>query len=239
VISEKKFAEKFTSFWSDILPRGSAVSRYINLQVERFAKPVRSTIPGRRRALVNEIGFRLFVEGLKDGEVMAKRIDPDRIIEIGREVDQFLNKGLAPSGEDDVGIPSGEEIEEATILAHRISRYFLIYESKIKVIPEPYFAGCGILDSCRGDILAGSTLYEVKSAEGGFRLADLRQVLAYCALNHAQPLHAISSVGFINPRLGVFFTSDVEALVRSAAGMPADSFFFDTTHFLASQSASP
>jgi hypothetical protein len=162
---------------------------------------------------------------------------PTRVAEIGREVERFLKRELS-WGVEGTWEPSREEIEEATILAHRLARFFLTYENKELIVPWPYFAGCGILESCQGDILTGSTLYEVKSGEGGFRLTDLRQVLAYCALNHARPLHTISSVGFINPRVGIFYISNVDTLVRSAAGISADSFFFDTANFLATQGAS-
>ena len=238
MISERKFAEKFTSFWNDTLPRGAAVSRHINLQVNRFAKPLQSEIPGSRRALVNELGFRLFVERIRDGQVMATAPELALAIEIGRTVAQFLSIEMTSPPSDDVWDPNTVEIEEAMILAHRLARFFLRYEAKASILPEPHFAGCGLLESCQGDILAGSTLYEVKSGEASFRLADLRQVLSYCALNHAGRFYSITSVGFINPRLGIYSIVDIDALARSAAGISADRLLFDITHFLVSQSAS-
>ena len=238
MISERKFAEKFTSFWNDMLPRGQDVSRYVNLQRDRFAPPLLSDTPASRRALVNEIGFRLFTERVAEGRVTNRSPDPLHLVTVGREIAHALEGELPLPSEGESVEPRPAEINEAIVLADRLSIFFTEYTEERPIVAAPEFAGCGIIERCRGDVLAGRTLYEVKSGESSFRLADLRQVLTYCVLNHALPVYPLQAIGLLNPRTGVFFVADLETVIRGGAGIPADSWFFEMTHFLSSQSTS-
>jgi len=238
MISERKFAERFTSFWHNALPRGAVVSRYINLQKTRFDYPLQSEIPADRRAVVNELGFRLFAEQIQEGRINVEVLHPDHLDRISRAVVETVRAELPLPARAEVGETNSREIEEANLLAQRLAEFFLEYVPGETLVPTPEFAGCGILESCQGDVLAGATLYELKSGEGNFRLTDLRQVLIYCALNHAFPRYSLRDIGLLNPRKGVFYTANVDDLVRWASGASADNLFFEMTHFLTSQGIS-
>jgi hypothetical protein len=238
MISERKFAEKFTSFWNSTLPQGAAVSRYINLQRSRFKAPLKGGVSPSRRALVNEIGFRLFTEQIRDSLILEEPPNAVRIQHIGLDVTNLLSEELRSAPGAQSIEPSSSEVEEALTLAGRLIQFFLLNAAGQALTPFPEFRGCGILDNCRGDVLAGTTLYEVKSGDVNFRLDDLRQVLIYCALNHASPRYPIRSAGLLNPRLGVFFVSDLDRLAWGAAGIPADSLFHEINYFLTSQGIS-
>src|SRR5438270_4775838 len=116
MISERKFAEKFTSFWNDALPRGATVSRYINLQQTRFSAPLQSETQPNRRALVNELGFWLFVDRIQGGKVIAALPDDIRTAEIGVTVAKALAAEPALRYVGEYISPSSAEVEEAITL---------------------------------------------------------------------------------------------------------------------------
>lgn len=238
MISERKFAEKLTSFWHEALPRSKKVMTTLNLQRIRFAPPLASEVHAKRRALVNEIGFHLFTRRIRDGRIADDAADPAVAADVGRQLEGELAAELPLPDAGQISGPSDAEIQEAVRIAARLSLFFREHVTDAPLVAAPEFAGCGIVETCRGDVLAGETLYEVKSGESNFGAHDLRQVLTYCALNHALPRYMIRAVGLVNPRLGLFFESDLESLVRGAAGLSADGLFFEMTRFLSSESAS-
>ena len=120
---------------------------------------------------------------------------------------------------------------EAIDLAMRLQTYFEDYPIETIVI-QPRFKGCGILDSCYGDILARKSLCEVKMVDRNLRSADMRQVLAYCALNYRSSQYEIDSVTILNPRRGLEFSFVVEELAERASGKNASELFHHITTFL-------
>ena len=89
-------------------------------------------------------------------------------------------------------------IEEAIELAKRLEDCFANLPGEAVII-QPRFRGCGVLDSCYGDLLASQCLYEVKMVDRNLRGMDLRQVLVYCALNYRSQQYIINSVSILNP----------------------------------------
>lgn len=134
--------------------------------------------------------------------------------------------------------PDAIEMEEAQADAGALLSFVKSYEPGRTIVPQPRFCGCGILSACSGDLLAGTTLYEVKAAKEGFRQPNLRQLLVYCALNFAAPLHEIRRVGLINPRRGTFFRSDLDTFVTKLCGQTPASLFHDIVDFVCTERAS-
>jgi hypothetical protein len=64
-----------------------------------------------------------------------------------------------------------------------------------------------------------------------FRTVDLRQVLYYCALNHAARRYSISRVGLVNPRVGVFFVHPLDWLCREVSGVASTELFAEILDF--------
>jgi hypothetical protein len=86
------------------------------------------------------------------------------------------------------------------------------------MIIKPAFPGCGWVSDAEGDVLNGFTLYEVKAGERHFRLADIRQILCYCALDFSSKRYGIQEVVLINPRTGTLIREDLNSLCRKISG---------------------
>ncbi len=122
--------------------------------------------------------------------------------------------------------------EESIALAVRMEDYFAGRPAERPLVIQPRFKGCGILDSCYGDILAGSCLYESKMVDRNLRSADLRQLLIYCALNYGSRQYVIDRVAVLNVRRATVYDFTVEALARRAARKSAPELFHHITDFL-------
>jgi hypothetical protein len=113
----------------------------------------------------------------------------------------------------------------------RLESYFDDY-SPNSILIQPRFRGCGILDSCYGDILGKKCLFELKMADRNLRSADVRQLLTYCALNHHSSQYEIESLAILNPRRGLEFAFQVEDLAQRASRKNASELFHGITSFL-------
>lgn len=107
-----------------------------------------------------------------------------------------------------------------------------------KVIFSPTFPGCGYLDASAGDLIIGTTLFEVKAGDRLFRSTDLRQLVTYCAINFAGGPYEIKSAGCVNPRRGTYFTLELDVLSQEMSGKPAVEFFSDIIYYLSSSGTS-
>jgi len=232
MISEHRFVSSFSSFWRELLPTGDAYIRNQNLQLQRFETPLESSLPPERRSFINELAFRLSsLVSAPDGKPLAdlskssiEKAVCETVSYIGR-FPQFLEKK--------VPAPTEDEIREALLLAKRFSSFLQSHMDKgEELIFFPKFSGCGLIEECEGDVLAGSTLYEVKSGDRKFRLIDVKQLLVYCALNHVNPMYDIDQVTLLNPRVGVFLSQPLEVLARSVSGVSVSELCSDLIDFL-------
>jgi hypothetical protein len=135
--------------------------------------------------------------------------------------------------EKKVSVPTEDKIREALLLAKRLSSFLQSHMDKGEELTFfPKFRGCGLIEECEGDALAGSTLYEVKSGDRKFRLIDVKQLLVYCALNYVNPMYNIDRVTLLNPRVGVFLSQPLEVLARGVAGVSASELCSDLIDFI-------
>ena len=238
MISGTRFASSYTSLWQELLPTGEAFVRRMNLDRERFVAPLDSRVEATRRALVNEVGFTMFKlsmsEGLSLGRTQYAKEDIDRIYLQAWETVQRSQwfVGL------EVDQPNETEYDEVIEIARRLRNFFRGFHSGKNITLSPDFPGCGFVDDCVGDVLAEQTLYEVKSGERTFRLVDVRQVLIYLALNQSSKCYGINKVGFLNPRMGLFHSLDVDDLVFRVAGKSSVELFSDIVYFVSSSGVS-
>lgn len=119
------------------------------------------------------------------------------------------------------------EIAEAKSLTINLRNIRAYTNPGKSVQTRPRFSRCGIVDNCEGDIIVGTTLYELKNVERDFRIADLRQLLTYCALNHASRQYEIESIGLINARSGLTHRIDLNKFAFSTAGVSSSELFDD------------
>jgi hypothetical protein len=140
--------------------------------------------------------------------------------------------------ENDYPPPNKIEWAEAKLISWRLHYFFLSQEPSSELIVDPFFHGCGILDSCYADVLAGQVLYEVKAGERAFRIYDLRQAITYCALNFQSHQYRVNGVGLVNPRLGVFVKGSLDAFSKELCGMSSSDLCSEIVSFLSARGVS-
>lgn len=230
MISERTFVAVNTSFWRELMPTGESYIRRQNLQLARFDQPMESNAQAERQALISELAFRFFRFSVSNNLNLANPL-PDSIFkELSQETVRFLSR-FGEYSSNEIPEPIDLEKREAIEIARRLEKFFRLQASGEKIICPPIFNGCGVLDACEGDVIVKRSLYEVKAVDRSFRLNDLRQLLVYCALNHASLSYEIDNIGLLNPRSGVSFEASVEKVVNSVSGSSAVELFSSIVEF--------
>lgn len=233
MISEKQFAISHAAFWHQLFPMAEEYVRIRNQSLNEFLSPLTTVLLPRTRAVVNEIGFRLFVASLQFRRIISS-VPSDAIDACVR--DGLLHiRFMRENGRKPVLDPGAKEIDEARVLAERLVVFFNRV-TKSTLVGFPAFAGCGWVDDCSGDVLAGGTLFEVKAGERLFRSIDLRQILIYAALDFAAKTFGIVNVCLVNPRIGVFWHEPLEHLCQNLAGRHAPEVLGDIVDYMSEPS---
>jgi len=239
MISEKQFANEFSGFWTETVPFLTPHTiAELNLSGtpmgggrREWMKPLAGSGDNSNNDVIAETAFGLFAESLK-AEVPISKLREDAVL-IQRIEDSAKGRVFGLRREVGGRAHSPQpRTSEAIDLATRLETYFEEY-SLDSIVIQPMFKGCGILDTCYGDILARKTLCELKMVDRNLRSADIRQVLTYCALNYRSSQYEIESMTVLNPRRGLEFSFDVEELAEKASGKNASDLFHHITTFLA------
>lgn len=239
MISELTFARSYTSFWNQLLPMGPlTVRNIINRQLtQSFSEPVPEPRRPVRWDVIGEMGVRWLAARMCDGSLSSAELPREEVARLGEEAEAFVRLQRGPEAPQKPP-PTPTETENAGVLAQRLIEFLRQFETDEGFIARPPFRGCGIVNSCRGDLLAGATLYEVKANAENFRLADLRQLVIYCALDYAAPRYGIRRIGVVNPRRGTFFRSDLQAILALAGGQAAADLLSEVVDFVSTERAS-
>jgi hypothetical protein len=226
MISERKFSNSFSSFWNQLLPTADSFVRRLNLASERFTEPLDSSLPVDRdkRAMINELAFRLFKEKVKSGKISS-----DKIRSLKQDVRSYIER-LAPNIKKNT-VLSKVDLIEAEEIAESLSGYFYKHDFT-KIIFWPLFKGCGRLDACQADIIYKNKLIEVKAGDRHFKIADLRQVITYLALNFYSQQHKLVNIALVNPRTGKEFECRIDDLIESCSGRKSVDVFSDVIDFV-------
>jgi hypothetical protein len=217
MISERKLVASHSSFWREAMPLGDSFVRFMNSSYDRFNIPRESLLKSNRNSLVSELSFRLFNASVELGfDFFAAAPGNALIKSLTEKVEQYIAR-LDPRVI--ISPMTAEEIVEAKYWARSLKFFTINVCAGKNILIEPKFYGCGIIDQCEGDILIGKTLWELKNVERDFRIADVRQLLTYCALNYASEQYQIESVGLVNARLGICFQINLTSLSTMAAAM--------------------
>lgn len=197
---------------------GEAYVRAENANLARFAPPHFSIAPAAQRGAVNEGAFLIFEEasGLSRRPSSFTGTEIEKIL--GRAIEYVARLRQSPSDASEEITDAGKI--DAILIAERLSTFF--GSEAASVVVRPKLPGCGWLSDAEGDVLTGSTLYEVKAGQRHFRLADLRQVLCYCALDFSSKRFGIREVSLVNPRAGTVIREDLESLCRKLSGAGSD-----------------
>ena len=227
MISETTFASNFTSVWKSLTPTSELFVRKINGGLyERVFTPMNSVTAPSRRALINEVAFTLFV---RHGDTLvphnARRVSDLEIAACFAVAHEAITR-LDRVHSSDVAEMDRTESDEAVRQAIRLATFFLA-QNRGAIMYNPDFQGCGMINSCFGDVLVGGALYEVKAGERRFRSVDIRQVLVYAALNYQANSHDIRTIGLFNPRTGVSFKASLDEFCFEVSGQASPDLLAD------------
>jgi len=238
MISEKQFSEQFPAFWHQCMPYLTPPAMVkINAGVSTIpttngcsSQPVRRHEDPKKNDLVAETGFEIFTAANQLGKsVHTLQEDKDLISKIAQNARERIAK-LCRRGEE-CQIQPLSDIADPIEIALRLECFFRNQNTEKPTI-QPRFKGCGILDSCYGDLLSGTKLYEVKSVGRNLRSTDIRQALTYCALNHHSHQYDIKEICILNPRQGYYKTFEVESLAKKLSGKNSAELFRQIGDFL-------
>ena len=177
--------------------------------------PMPPVVRTKRRAVIAELAFSLFVQHKKN-PMVSGALDIRRDVawsETVRRLAPYAGQGL-----DIETCLNDEENREMAVIADRLQRFF---NSSRSSVLRPTFAGCGYVDASEGDVIFGSTFYEVKTVERPVRSSDIRQTITYAALNAASSQFDLQNVGLFNPRRGQYCDMGIEYVCSEISGRPA------------------
>lgn len=226
LITVTELSRGYASVWKRTFPFISKLVRKTNLQKETFEDHLTSKVDSSRRAIVNEIGFRIFE---KANELNVENLEAEDIRAISVHACEYI---ASLERDENFAMPSKEELRESILIARRTRRYFSENEPYSELIISPEFNGCGMVSPCFGDVLSGGdTLYEIKAGEREFRVSDLKQLLVYATLNFSEHDETIKYLALMNPRLGDFVKLGVKESVEIASGKSAADAFYELINF--------
>ena len=237
MISEKQFSEQFSGFWSQCLPFLTPhVIAEMNVNGTPMpdargfvAKPLDASEDSSNNDLVAETGFGIFAAATEAGKSVDLIRNSALLKRVKKSAFERIKRLRGSEGKTKMKHLRG--MGDAIEIAVRLEDFFG-NEGAGELVIQPHFKGCGILDSCYGDFLMGSTLFEVKCVERNLRSIDIRQVLTYCALNHQSRQFDIDQVCVVNPRRGISFRFPVEALAQQTSGKNSAELFHQIGDFL-------
>lgn len=235
MISASSFCRIYSSYWRDLTPTAEIFVRRLNLaHYERDFPEMKVATSPDRRGLINEIAFSAFCFSIRNGKTwQSGPISAEEIQAVFSHLHfaQGSYRDLDPASIPFVAAPEIEDISEQ----HR--RLMLLFAPSLvssNLVAEPQFQGCGIIDTCRGDLLVDDTLYEVKAGDRLFRSIDIRQLVTYSALNQLSKQFTINYVGLVNPRVGISAKLALDELCVEISGRGAIELLSDIASSISS-----
>lgn len=231
MISEKRLAQDYVSFWQQLLPMSEFVVKQLNLHfLERFSAPLGLISEPSRRGLINETAFFVFRALVANNRTKLTKDDFSDVQLSARNRIALLDRKPLST----VAPLSMTEKREVLLLSDAIREFFLVKVDATKIVVDPKFRGCGILDSCFGDVLADKALFELKAGARQFRSVDFRQIFIYCALNYSAKSYDIETVSLVNPRHGTYLWLPVDDLINRFSGLRSMQLFEEILQYVSS-----
>jgi hypothetical protein len=213
MISEVNFSRGYTSFWAEYAPWINDYVSSINKgMIVRLQSPILIGDDTVHRSINNIIAFTLFKNVITENNNKLN----DAFTEATGIVLNYPRNNLSTYS------LIGDYIEIIKEQSERlISRY---RDKSVEFYPE--FMGCGIMESCQGDLFHKNTLVEIKAGERGILSSDIKQLIVYCALNwlSKKPL-SISQIELYNPRQGILWESSLNEMIMSISNLPTEDLF--------------
>jgi hypothetical protein len=192
--------------------------RRINLElIDRSFAPMKHATAPSRRGFINEIAFQAFANSSDPkNDIPSAKDNEARSVLIARQLISRLERAEVA----DLLDPNDDEMDDAREQIRRLRLFFQEVSRGRVVETKPRFSGCGIIDSCEGDVYFGGELFEIKAGDRNVRSVDLRQLLVYSALNYAEQKRQIQRIGLFNPRVGTHFSTTLDEFCAEISGRP-------------------
>jgi hypothetical protein len=223
VIDASTFALSFNAFWHAYTPTCEHFVRRLNLGgMDRYFAPMQQIAGTKRRALIAEYAFSLFVERRKSAS-LTEFDEGDRARQAWAEAVRRLAPYSAQGLDIETSLDDAENIEVAEI-ANRLNR---VFDHSKSVVLRPMFPGCGYVDESEGDVIFGSSLFEIKTVDRPVRSSDIRQTITYAALNAASASKEfeLQGIGLFNPRRGQMCDFEIDHVCSEISGRSAQELF--------------
>jgi len=232
LISETTFSQGYSSTWKLLAPATDLFVRKVNSMLrEREFAPLVSTVAPERRGFVNETAFEFF----RIRRVMFNAIRPRaELMSMAAEAAKTTIARIERIEPASIPNPGGEEEDDILAIAERLQLFFSRESKGQSFQVQPKFPGCGIVDTCFGDVRFGDTLYEVKAGDRSFRSMDLRQLLVYAALSKSARMAPLRHVGLLNPRTGMSFSSGLDELCFEVSGTRSEELLAEIVRVISS-----
>jgi len=170
MISEVSFSRGYSSFWTEHVPWISDYVSSINIGlVERLQLPIELTDDTKHRSINNVFAFTYFKNVLTRNN--------DNLDAAFGETSTII-KNYPRNNLETYALTK----EYSLIVKKQSERLINRYKGK-SVEFYPQFSGCGLMESCQGDLFYNNTLVEIKAGERGLLSSDIKQIIIYCALN--------------------------------------------------------
>ena len=228
MISEKVFIKNYTGFWNSLFPLYNAFMKGVILECSQHNWDIELITSGRRFSFLSEVGFQIFAL-CKEHQISLSDITYN--CDLYKQVEGRCYQKFKLFHDDDTTIRdslSENEFGDAIKITQSLVRKF----SGNTVTVNPHFAGCGIIDTCYGDVITNNTLYEIKSVTRNFNIVDFRQLITYCALNHVSKKYNVSSIGLYNPKRNMTYKIDLELFASAIAGATISDIYWDIVNFI-------
>lgn len=238
MLSERQLARGYAAAWQQWTPHLDA-SFLASLRPDgawahatsAWAPPLQAQAPARHNDVVAEIAFGLLCAGLEDAAFPIERLPANEVE--GVVADALSRLALLRRSEglprEAVGTP---HLEDAYALALRLRDHLRGFPGTTRV--HERLEGSGLLAACHPDVMQDDVIVEVKMSQVSFRSADLRQLLVYAAMAHwnHQPARELA---LVNPRLGLTWRFDVEALVQRVSDSTPASLYRSIERFVSEE----
>ncbi len=224
MISEISFSRGYTSFWTEYAPWISDYVSSINKGlIERLQYPIEFGDDTIHRSINNIIAFTLFKNIIKENDNNIEKA----FIEAKKISANYPRNNLE-------SYVLSENYKK--IIQRQCERLVRRYKGKpIEFYPQ--FSGCGIMESCQGDVFYNEILAEIKAGERGILSSDIKQIIIYCSLNWlSNNPKTIKSVEFYNPRQGILWECELEELIMNISNLPIEDLFDQIGKYLINMS---
>lgn len=210
MISELRFAKAYNSLWRSLAPTMELFVRKANLHLyERNWEELASNAAPGARSLINRVAFRSLVDAVAADTLYEQRI---------RFIEDRKNVAAAEESLTGLRFLSAAGLDESSALAKRMC-FHLFRMRQDRVVLNPRYDGCGIINACFGDAISDSEhIIELKDGDRPFRSYEFRQITIYGALHLNSTGRLPPAFAVINSRRGVSVELSIDTLAGEVAG---------------------